>query len=127
MFIHVKQSGLQNLIFTIRSQWNERLITNSPLDNDFAKAYDLTIYSDFTYEMTNRIDFALNHLITIKREEVVSTTPHTDFAVFFTNSLRISFVFYIENSVNLVTNMQLDKTSEATTTNFVLALNYRVF
>jgi hypothetical protein len=111
-----------------RSQWNERLIANSPVDNDFAKAYDLTIYSDYTYEMTNRIDFALNHLITIKRENGVSTTSHTDFNVFFTNSLRISFVFYIENSVNLVTNMQLNKTNEtAITTNFVFALNYRVF
>ncbi|MBM3239158.1 hypothetical protein FJZ31_22925 [Candidatus Poribacteria bacterium] len=107
-----------------RSQWNERLIANSPMDKElFTKAYDLTIHSDFTYEMTNRIDFALNHSAIIKREKRL-----TDFEHLFTNSLRISFVFYIENSVNLVTNMQLNKTSEtAITTNFVLALNYRVF
>ena len=107
-----------------RSQWNQRLIANSPMDKElFTKAYDLTIHSDFTYEMTNRIDFALNHLIIFKREKRL-----TDFDVLFTNSLRMSFVFYIENSVNLVTNMQLDNTSEtAITTNFVLALNYRVF
>ena len=114
-----------------RSQWNERLIANSPVDKDlFTKAYDLTIHSGFTYEMTNHIDFALNHLVKIKREKCVPTrdTHYADFDVLFTNSLRISFVFYIENSVNLVTNMQLDKTSEtAITTNFAFALNYRVF
>lgn len=106
-----------------RSQWNERLIANSPLDNEFAKAYDLTIHSDFTYEMTNRIDFVFNHLIIIEREKRL-----TDFDFLFTNSLRISFVFYVENSVNLVTNMQLNKASDTEiTTNFAFSLNYRIF
>jgi len=106
-----------------RSQWNQRLIVNSPMDKEFTRAYDLIIHSDFTYEMTNYIDFSLNHLIILKREKQL-----TDFDVLGTNSLQISFVFYLENSVNLVTNMQLDKTSEtAITTNFALALNYRVF
>jgi len=113
-----------------RSQWNERFIINSPMDNEFAKSYELTLHSDFTYEMTNHIDFALNHLIILEREKVLPAIDTFDnsFDTFFTNSLRISFLFYVENSVNLVTNMQIDKTSgNAIITNFAFSLNYRVF
>jgi len=102
-----------------RAQWNERLTVNSPMDKkEFMKVYDLTLNSDFTYEITNRIDFALNHLILIKK-------IGQDFNA---NSLSISFVFFIENSVNLVTSMYLYKTSETELTNsLAISLNYRVF
>ncbi len=104
-----------------RAQWNERFTANSPMGEDFIKAYDLSLHSDFTYEMTNRIDFALSHLILIKKYG-------QGFDAQKTNSLRISFVFFIENSVNFVTSMHLDKTSETALTNsFAIALNYRFF
>jgi len=104
-----------------RAQLNERLTASSPMNEEFIKAYDLTLHSDFTYEVTNRIDFALSHLIFTEKGGQYS-------GVLFTNSLRISFVFFIENSVNLVTSMQLNKTSKtALMNNFAIALNYRVF
>lgn len=103
------------------TQWNEGLSVNSPMDDKFIKAYNLTLHSDFTYEMTNRIDFALNHLFLIEKSD-----QHSD--AMFTNSLRISFVFFIENSVNFVTSMELGKPSEAElASSFAVALNYRVF
>ena len=104
------------------AQWNERLTVNSPMDKkEFMKAYKLTLNSDFSYEMTNRIDFVLNHFILIEKSG-------QDVSALFTNSLRISFVLFVENSVNLVTSIQLDKAiKNELTSSFEISLNYRVF
>jgi len=104
-----------------RAQWNERFTANSPMNKEFMKTYDITLYSDFTYEITNRVDFTLNHHILIDKNE-------QDVDAVFTNSLRISFVFLVENSINFVTSMNFDKENKTPLkSSFSVALNYRVF
>jgi len=104
-----------------RSQINEQLEINTPIGNEFFKSYKTALASDFSYELTNRIDFSLHHLISReKRLEEHFVLTH--------NSLDISFIFYIENYINLMTNVQFAKSTGASLIhNFILTLNYRVF
>jgi len=103
------------------SQINEQLKVNTPIGNEFFKSYNATVTSEFSYELTNRIDFALHHLISReKRLEENTVLTH--------NSLDISFIFYIENHINLMTNLQFAKSTDTNLIhNFILTLNYRIF
>ena len=104
-----------------RSQINEQLQINTPTGNEFFKSYKVAVISDFSYELTNRIDFTLHHLIS--REKRLKE----DF-ILTHNSLDISFIFYIENYINLTTNLQFAKSTGANLIhNLILTLNYRVF
>jgi hypothetical protein len=104
-----------------RSQINERLTVNTPLDEEFLRSYSLSISSDFSYELTNRIDFAIHHLISReKRRDEGKVMMH--------NNLDISFIFYVENRVNLTTNLRFAKSTDMSMIhNFVATLNYRIF
>lgn len=104
-----------------RSQINEQLEMNTPVGNEFFKSYKATLISDFSYELTNRIDFALHNLISRERRR-------EEHCVLTHNSLDISFIFYIENYINLIANWQFAKSTDTNLLhNFILTLNYRVF
>ena len=104
-----------------RSQFNERFTINSPMGDNFFRTYNLTSASDFSYEVTNRIDFVLNYLLKSEKR-----SQEAD--VLTSNTVTILFLFFLENQVNFTTSIQLDKSSETKLRqNFVMTLNYRVF
>ena len=100
-------------------QINERLSVNTPFDS-FGSAYSLSLSSDVSYELSNRIDLRLRHLMKLdKLDERDAENSH---------SFGVSFIYYIENSVNLVVTEQLEKApGEDLASNFTVLLNYRVF
>ena len=101
-------------------QWNERLSVNSPFGGDFGNVYSMSVYSDVAYELSNRINFVARHSITIVKAK--------DDSNLISNSLGLSFIYFLENHVNLIATEQLEKfEDEALTTNFVVSLNYRIF
>ena len=103
------------------TQWNERLSINSPLSNNFFTLYNMNIASDLAYELSNRINFTARHFIAIDK-----LSPNSDNII--SNSLGLSFIYFLENQVNLVATEQLEKsTGTKLSTNFVVSLNYRIF
>jgi len=101
-------------------QWNERLSVNSPFGGDFGDVYNMSVDSDVAYELSNRINFVARHSITIDKAKGAGNL--------ISNSLGLSFIYFLENHVNLVATEQLEKFGdEALTTNFVVSLNYRIF
>lgn len=103
------------------TQWNERLSINSPFSNNFFTLYNMNIASDLAYEFSNRINFAVRHFIAIDK-----LSPNSDNII--SNSLGLSFIYFLENQVNLVVTEQLEKsTGTNLSTNFVVSLNYRIF
>ena len=100
-------------------QINERISINTPFDS-FGSAYSLALSSDVSYELSNRIDLRLRHLLKLdKLDERDAENSH---------SFGASFIYYIENNVNLVVTEQLEKVpGEDLASNFTVLLNYRVF
>ena len=103
------------------TQWNERLSINSPLSTNFGTFYNMNIASDLAYELSNRINFSVRHFIAIDK-----LSQNSDSVI--SNSLGLSFIYFLENHVNLVVTEQLEKSTDTDlSTNFVVSLNYRVF
>ncbi|MBI1924293.1 hypothetical protein HYR99_08575 [Candidatus Poribacteria bacterium] len=102
-----------------RWQVSERFSMNTPFD-ELGTSIVTSLSSDISYELSNRIDFRLRHLIQIRKPEAGDSQ--------FRNSLGLSLIYYIENYINLVATEQIEKApNKAATTNFTIALNYRVF
>jgi len=81
----------------------------------------MNIASDLAYELSNRINFTLRHFIVIDKLS-------EDSGSVMSNSLGFSFIYFLENQVNLVVTEQLEKSTDtALSTNFVVSLNYRIF
>ena len=102
-------------------QWqiSERLSINTPFDS-IGTVFSLSLSSDISYELSNRIDLRLRHLFRLdKPEEGNIENSH---------SLGASFIYYVENNINLVATQQIEVVpDEDITTNFTVVLNYRVF
>lgn len=100
-------------------QFNMRLNGSSPFDN-LGKEFTGRATADLTYELTNRVDFRTRYGLTwVKEEGRDSQMSH---------SAGVSFIYYLENQLNLVASEQIEKAPKKDlTTNFTLTLNYRVF
>ena len=84
------------------------------------KAFSSSLSSDISFELSNRVDLRLRHLIRLEKPEAEDAAA--------SHSFGLSFLYYIENNVNLVATQQIEKApEESITTNFTIALNYRVF
>jgi hypothetical protein len=104
-----------------RAQFNERFTANSQVGGNFLRTYNLISASDFSYEVTNRIDFVTRHRIKIEKRS-------KDDYTLISNSLKLLFVFFIENQINLTTSIELEKHRQTKLKqNFLMTLNYRVF
>ena len=100
-------------------QISERLSMNTPFDN-LGTAFALSLSSDISYELANRIDLRLRHLFRLDKPEERNTEN--------SHSLGVSFIYYIENKINLVVTEQIEIVpDEDTATNFTVVLNYRAF
>lgn len=104
---------------TWRWQVSERISINTPFDG-LGKAFSTSLSSDISYELSNRVDLRIRHLIRLEKPEAEDTHA--------SHSFGLSFLYYVENNVNLVATQQIEKApEESITTNFTIALNYRVF
>ena len=102
-----------------RWQVSERVSINTPFDG-LGKAFSSSLSSDISYELSNRVDLRLRHLLRLEKPEAQDAEAG--------NSFALSFVYYIENYLNLVVTEQIDKGPEDDlATNFTVVLNYRVF
>lgn len=102
-------------------QWqlSERITINTPFDS-FGSAYSLSLSSDLSYELSNRIDLRFRHLFQMLKPEG-GDAEHSQ-------ALGISFIYYIENNLNLVATEQIEIVpDEDITSNFTVVLNYRIF
>ncbi len=105
----------------IRWKWqiSERLSVNTPFDN-LGTAFSMSLSSDISYELVNRIDLRLRHLFLLSKPEVGNTENSQAFSG--------SFIYYIENNINLVVTEQIEIVpDENISTNFIVVLNYRAF
>jgi hypothetical protein len=104
---------------TWRWQISERISINTPFDA-LGTAFSSSLSSDISYELSNRVDLRLRHLIRLEKPEAENAEA--------SHSFGLSFLYYIENNFNLVATQQIEKSPEEhITTNFTIALNYRVF
>lgn len=102
-------------------QWqiSERLSINTPFNN-LGGAFSMSLSSDISYELSNRIDLRLRHLFRLDKPEVGNTEN--------SHSLGASFIYYIENNINLVVTEQIEIVpNEDISTSFTALLNYRIF
>lgn len=102
-------------------QWqiSERLSINTPFDS-IGQAFSLSLSSDISYELSNRIDLRLRHLFRLDKPEVGNTEN--------SHSFGASFIYYIENNINLVVTEQIEIVpNEDISTSFTALLNYRIF
>ena len=99
-------------------QVSERFSMTTPFE-DFAQAFSASLISDVSYELTNRIDLRVQHLL------IADKVKDEDNKL--SNSLSASFIYYIENYINVVVTGQLEKIpDEDATTSVGIALNYRI-
>lgn len=104
-----------------RAQFNERFTANSQVGGNFLKTYNFISASDFSYEVTNRIDFVMRHLLNVEKRSKDDDTQ-------ISNSLKLLFVFFVENQINLTTSIELEKYEKSKLEqNYLMTLNYRVF
>lgn len=82
---------------TWRTQVNASVNASSPLDSLFFKRLNLRGAVDYIYELSNRINFVLGY-----RMNFYKLTDATD--GWFDHTLGASFVFYLENQINLAIN-----------------------
>ena len=102
-----------------RWQVSERISMNTPFDN-FGTAFSSSLSTDISYELSNRIDVRLRHLLRLEKLEADDAQ--------ISHALGASFIYYIENNLNLVVTEQITKAPEQDIiSNFTVVLNYRVF
>ena len=102
-----------------RWQVSERISMNTPFDN-FGTAFSSSLSSDISYELSNRIDVRLRHLLQLEKLEADDAK--------ISQALGASFIYYIENNLNLVVTEQITKAPEQDIiSDFTVVLNYRVF
>ena len=102
-----------------RWQVSERISMNTPFDN-FGTAFSSSLSSDISYELSNRIDVRLRHLLRLEKLEADDAQ--------ISHALGASFIYYIENNLNLVVTEQITKAPEQDIiSDFTVVLNYRVF
>ncbi|MBT5714556.1 hypothetical protein HOI71_26145, partial [Candidatus Poribacteria bacterium] len=84
-----------------RTQWNARLTLSSPTDDSFGHAYGVLAQNDLSYEMGDRIDLLLSHVMRADRVADVATGRYDTVA---THRLQGSFVFFVENALTFSVN-----------------------
>lgn len=100
-------SGDVNLRYALPLRWDtqieERFRLNTPFGSSFGKAFSLTSTTTYLYELTNRVDFRADYLLTAERR-------HQNADVNLSHVIAPSFLFYIENEIRLLATLRLVKT-----------------
>jgi hypothetical protein len=102
------------------TQINTDFSINSPFNGDFGRRYNIGLQTDFIYEITNKINLTLVHLLSLTKNEN-QKAQHDNIG-------SAGFNFFIENKINLNTAFVVRK-DESTPwrVNFTTGLSYRIF
>lgn len=102
------------------TQINTDFSIETPFNGEFGRRYDVNWQTDFIYEISNKINLTLVHLLSLcKREN--EPLQHDNIG-------SAGFSFFIENKINLNTSfvMRKDQTDPWRIT-FTTGLSYRIF
>lgn len=94
-------NGNYSYPITWRTQINARARISSPVDSTFAKIYNYDLSIDYIYELSNRINFVTDYTLRVNK-------PIADISR-VSNLVNVSFLFYIENNINLGLNATYEK------------------
>ena len=103
-----------------KSQFDLNLQYTTPFTGDIgSKVFTLTGTANYLYEVTNRIDFTLNNILTATRDAGLKARV--------SEQVRAGFIFFIENQINLnVTGQFAKDRGEDAAQGLNLALEYRL-
>ncbi|MBM3216409.1 hypothetical protein FJZ36_16030 [Candidatus Poribacteria bacterium] len=107
------------------TQWNERATATSRLGDDFADAYDLTVDSSLSYEMSDRVDLLLSHTLTANRARTDGPASPLDTKV--SHRLQGSLIYFLENSLTLNLNGIIQSDEDHLRQSVTLTFGYRFF
>jgi len=89
-----------------RSQLDQQFLLSTPFDIHMFDAVTISQTSRFVYELSNRVDVSVSHILFFKKLGNVSEGKDETLV---DNSVRFSFLFYLENYINLTANLGFDK------------------
>ena len=102
------------------TQINHRTQYNSYFE-DFGESYTVSSSTEYIYELSNRIDFLGGY-------QFQSSKLGVDQDAIDSHAILASFIFYVENSINLVLNGQLGKSGDQDWNKSIqLSLGYRIW
>lgn len=105
---------------SLSTQINHGTTYNSSFGN-MGDEYTIVSNTDYIFELSNRIDFVGGYQLQSNKHTATVDAINS-------HAIRTSFIFYIENSINLVVNGQMDKTGDLDwNRSVVLTLGYRIF
>lgn len=104
-----------------RSQINAFANINSPLDSTFFKFFFLNAGLDYVYELSNKINFLASYRMNLTQPSVGDS--------YVDHNLLGSFVFYLENSINLGINAGVVRSGIGETTDLFtsVSVQYNLF
>jgi hypothetical protein len=107
-----------------RAQWNARVTLSSPTSDGFGHAYGLLAQNDLSYEVGDRIDLLVSHVLRADRKpddigEGNATTA--------THRLQGSFVFFVENALTFSVNATLIAGDGTSRRALAATFGYRLF
>ena len=113
--------GRYSYPITWRTQINAFADVNTPMDSSFFKEVFSRVGIDFIYEFSNRINFVSGYRLDYVKE------TGTDY--YTINNLSSSFIFYLENRINLSIDGILfyDGQTERTDMKMTVGLQYNLF
>lgn len=89
-----------------RSQLDQQFLLSTPFDIHMFDAVTISQTSRLVYELSNRVDVSVSHILFFKKLGNVSEGKDETLV---DNSVRFSFLFYLENYINLTANLGFDK------------------
>ncbi len=107
-----------------RTQANARVTLSSPTDDAFGHAYGLLAQTDISYELGDRVDLLLSHLL---RADRARTAPGDAYDTTATHRLQGSFVLFVENALTFTVNATLAGGGGASQRALSATFGYRLF
>ncbi|MAF09776.1 hypothetical protein CMK11_04930 [Candidatus Poribacteria bacterium] len=120
----VEMTGRLAKPFGWRTQWNARLTLSSPTDDDFGRAYGLLAQNDLSYELGDRIDLLLSHVLRADRAASADALGYDTVA---SHRLTGSFVFFVENALTFSVNASLIEGGGESQRALAATFGYRLF
>lgn len=84
-----------------QTQINAGARVSTPVDTNFAENFTLDLNLDFIYELSNRINFVTDYIFRMNKPVIGHSLVN--------NLVNVSFVFYVENNINLIINGTYEK------------------
>ncbi|MBU2635982.1 MAG: hypothetical protein KJ963_02690 [Bacteroidetes bacterium] len=101
-------------------QLNAKAEASTPIDSNFFKQTNISVGTDFIYELSNKINWVTGYRLgLLKKPNVDAQTTH---------NLSSSFLFYLENQIYYGVTGSLSKIGDnATNLGISMSLQYRLF